>query len=861
MIELKNLNKFYNNGKNNQLHVLKNVTLTLPEKGMVAVFGRSGCGKTTLLNVIGGLDSYASGKITVNGKPLKENIDRLRNGDMGYVFQNYYLNYENNCFDNVADALRLCGIKDEKTLEEQTLHALSLVGMEKYALRLPGTLSGGQQQRIAIARAIVKSPKIILADEPTGNLDEANTILVMDLLKKLSKDRLVLLVTHEADLVDHYCDRVVEIADGRIVGVKENKDANGLAAKKKNHIYLGELVKHSEEGAHAKIEFYGDLPPEELHLRIVNEGGKTYLQVLSEGIQILDEKSETKLFDGVFEKAIPLKEENDTEGFDLPRIPGSNYGKLFTFGSSLLLGYKIHFTKMRKKGQRLLVFTLLLLSLILVMTVASFGTAFSDLAKINSSYNKNTFWLDTENAEDYSILQNAVGLENSAIDYVFRTNSYYRSPSLFISPFKTGSNGIDLGYETDPLLSEKMIDESDLLCGRMTQNSSEILLSKITADRILEQSTVSFVEEYADLLHTRVRDLDAQGSSLTVVGIVNSNEPAFYANEMTLAKQSSFAFSFLPASEYGLNIAKGEALLYLPIKAELLHSKHPSVGDKVYLNGTELTLSRVVTYEEISQNSKGNIHSFGIYNEKDDGYLTLYTPFMTDYTDNGAGFFVSDEDFIAAIYQSGQCSSGSISNSNTNDYAYLEDQLGYGGGVQLQRILIHSTSPKLTRAYLKNNFGDAVNKGLVTDPAETKNMLSILDGASIVSKIISMSIFAAIISVCIYFIMRSSLMGRVKEIGIYRAIGVSKSNLLYRFFGEAVALSSLTVGAGTLLTSALMFFWLERSPLMETMFFYPWWLSVLVFLGVMGVSILFGILPVLFLLMKTPSAILAKYDI
>ncbi|MBQ8912237.1 MAG: ABC transporter ATP-binding protein, partial [Clostridia bacterium] len=230
MILIKGLNKYYNTGRSNQLHVLKNVTLTLPDKGLVAVFGRSGCGKTTLLNVVGGLDGYASGQVLIDGRQLKEDLDRTRNSDMGYVFQNYHLNYESNCFDNVADALRLCGIRERDVLERRCMTALRLVGMEKYALRMPDTLSGGQQQRIAIARAIVKGPKIILADEPTGNLDEANTLMIMDLLKELSKDRLVLLVTHEADLVDHYCDRVVEIKDGRIVSVKENKEANGLRA-------------------------------------------------------------------------------------------------------------------------------------------------------------------------------------------------------------------------------------------------------------------------------------------------------------------------------------------------------------------------------------------------------------------------------------------------------------------------------------------------------------------------------------------------------------------------------------------------------------------------------------------------------
>ena len=231
MISIKGLNKFFNKGRQNQIHVINNVSLELPEKGMVAIFGPSGCGKTTLLNVIGGLDKFAGGSLCIDGKNIRRGTDLIRNQYVGYIFQNYNLNKSESCFDNVANALRLCGIKDQSVINERVMAALSNVGMDKYYKRTPDTLSGGQQQRIAIARAIVKNPKIILADEPTGNLDEANTVMIMDLLKAISKDHLVLLVTHEAELVDYYCDKVIELRDGRVVGIKDNDGADGLAVR------------------------------------------------------------------------------------------------------------------------------------------------------------------------------------------------------------------------------------------------------------------------------------------------------------------------------------------------------------------------------------------------------------------------------------------------------------------------------------------------------------------------------------------------------------------------------------------------------------------------------------------------------
>jgi ABC-type lipoprotein export system ATPase subunit len=241
MIKLQGLHKYFNKGRQNEIHVINDISLELPEKGMVAIFGKSGCGKTTLLNVIGGLDSFASGSLTIEGQDVRRNTDVIRNRYIGYIFQNYNLNKSETCFENVADALRLCGMTDADEIESRVMAALSNVGMDKYRSHTPDTLSGGQQQRIAIARAIVKNPRIILADEPTGNLDEANTVMIMDLLKQIARDHLVLLVTHEANLVDYYCDTVVELSDGCVVSVKKNTAANVFAARDKNDVYLGEL--------------------------------------------------------------------------------------------------------------------------------------------------------------------------------------------------------------------------------------------------------------------------------------------------------------------------------------------------------------------------------------------------------------------------------------------------------------------------------------------------------------------------------------------------------------------------------------------------------------------------------------------
>ena len=137
MISIKGLNKFYNKGKQNEIHVINDVTLDLPDRGMVAVFGKSGCGKTTLLNVIGGLDSFASGSLKIEGQSIAVDTDNIRNRYIGYIFQNYNLSKSETCFENVADAVRLCGVTDEQIIKERVSAALENVDMANYAKRTP----------------------------------------------------------------------------------------------------------------------------------------------------------------------------------------------------------------------------------------------------------------------------------------------------------------------------------------------------------------------------------------------------------------------------------------------------------------------------------------------------------------------------------------------------------------------------------------------------------------------------------------------------------------------------------------------------------------------------------------------------
>lgn len=216
MITITNLNKFYTTRRSLH-HALKDVNLALPDKGLVFVLGKSGSGKSTLLNLIGGLDSFSAGRIVVDGNDIsdfseKEFVD-YRNSCIGFVFQDHHLIDDLTIYQNIKLALDLRNIRD-KSLISQALEQVGLGGCEE---RYPYQLSGGERQRVAIARAIVKRPRIILADEPTGNLDGKNAAEVMGILKALSKDCLVLTVSHNTAEVHANADRIIELSDGAII--------------------------------------------------------------------------------------------------------------------------------------------------------------------------------------------------------------------------------------------------------------------------------------------------------------------------------------------------------------------------------------------------------------------------------------------------------------------------------------------------------------------------------------------------------------------------------------------------------------------------------------------------------------------
>jgi putative ABC transport system permease protein len=232
MLKLVSVKKDYTVGEFT-VHALKGVDLSFREHEFVAILGHSGCGKTTLLNIVGGLDQYSSGDLVINGKSTKHfsdsDWDVYRNHSIGFVFQSYNLIPHQTVLANVELALTLSGV-NRQDRKKRALEALEKVGLRDQARKKPNQMSGGQMQRVAIARALVNDPEILLADEPTGALDSETSLQVMDILREISRDRLVIMVTHNQELAETYATRIIRLLDGRVTSDSGERDAREESA-------------------------------------------------------------------------------------------------------------------------------------------------------------------------------------------------------------------------------------------------------------------------------------------------------------------------------------------------------------------------------------------------------------------------------------------------------------------------------------------------------------------------------------------------------------------------------------------------------------------------------------------------------
>ena len=524
MIKLENVNKYFYRHKKNQIHVINNTSVTLGDNGLVALLGPSGCGKTTLLNAIGGLDKINSGKIYVNGKKIAKRrmskVDKIRNLNIGYIFQDYLLVDDMTVFDNVALSLKISGIKSKEEIKKRVDYVLEKVGMYRYRNRFANMLSGGERQRVGIARAIVKNPSIIIADEPTGNLDSKNTIEVMNIIKAISKDRLVILVTHENELAEFYASRILRIEDGTIISDEDNNHTNDLDYRMDNKIYLKDFEHQENYGNNSvKVNYYSN-DNNKLEINLIVQNGNIYIESRNnEKIEVIDSNSSIEVVNDHYKKL--SKSIYEEYNFDFDKISNKNikrrYTSIFNPISLILNGFR----KVRDYSliKKILLIGFFVSAMFITYSISSYFGIYkvdeSKFVSINPNYLsvvskkiKVKDYLEYENDKDIDYV--LVG--DSSITFMLQLDDYYQSRG-------------DTSNITGSLSSISMINDNDIILGKMSENNKEIVIDKKVFDKYYDTSNARYLGiDTPDKLFERELFIGSL-RGYKIVGVVDKNSP------------------------------------------------------------------------------------------------------------------------------------------------------------------------------------------------------------------------------------------------------------------------------------------------------------------------------------------------
>ena len=810
MIKIDRLNKYYNKGRRNEIHVINNTSLSLPDTGLVALLGPSGCGKTTLLNAIGGLDKVNNGNIYINDKKITTIFsgrkDKLRNLKVGYIFQDYKLIDNKSVYDNIAMPLRMIGIKDKEEVKKRVNYILERLGMYRYRYRPCGMLSGGERQRVGIARALVKNPDIILADEPTGNLDSKNTIEIMNIIKSISKDKLVILVTHEVELAKFYATRIIELLDGSVIKDYENKNNDNLDYRIDNKFYLKDFKYHdSNNDNNIKVDVYSD-KKEKLDLVIVFKNGNIYIKNNdNDKIEIIDNNSNIELVNDNYKQLD--KSVYEKYSFDFNKIINNNfrlkYTSIFNIFTIFINGFKKVFGYSFVK--KILLIGFLLSSMFVTYTISNLFGIISVDDKDFIMKNKNYLMLDNKKIKvrDYLEYEKMDGIEyiipgNSMVNMSVNVNTYYQTELAEI-----GING--------SLASIAMISDKDLIYGRMPENNKEIVIDKMVYKSVEELKMIGLYN-LEKMLDTRV-SLNNKLLEYTIVGITDMESPSIYVDNeqmINIIDNTTNNNSDVIMAKNG-NISNGSVYDY-----ELYKNKLKIVKGRDPKNDYE-----VVVNENLKDNFKLDKYIDGL---KINGNKLKVVGYYTS-VDNINSYFV---------------------NSNTNKYELIENSSN--------AIIYTKDKDKII-----DNF-KAMDKRVIDVYQVDKEEYLKQNKESMTSSIVVASIMLGISLIEIILMTRSSFLSRIKEVGIYRAIGVKKSDIYKMFIGEAFAITTLASLPGVLFIGYCLHV-LSDISFVSKNYAMNGYIIIFCMIVLYGFNIIISLIPVFNTMRKTPAQILSRHDV
>ena len=806
MITLKNVNKYFNKGKKNEVHVINNTSLTLDNTGLVALLGPSGCGKTTLLNTIGGLDKIKSGSIYIDDKKISSRcsykVDKIRNLNIGYIFQDYKLIDNISVYDNVALVLKMIGIKDKKEIKTRVEYVLDKVGMLRYKRRPATMLSGGERQRVGIARAIVKDPAIILADEPTGNLDSKNSLEIMKIIKSISKERLVILVTHEQDLAKFYASRIIEVSDGVIVKDYLNDVDEQLDYRMDNSFYLKDFKNNSKlKENNVDIDVYSD-DKEKLNLDIVLKNGNIYIKSKNqEKIEIVDDNSSIEFIDDHYKKI--NKSDIDKYEFKFTDIINKNIKKKY---SSILNPFTLLINGFKKVFDYSVLKKILLIGFIIsgafiMYAVSSICATLTYKDENFVTYNKNYLTIEQKklNLDDYGTYENNPLVNyilpgNSIINLKLKLNDYYQTTNT--TAFIKGS-----------LSDINMIDDKDLILGTMPSNNHEIVIDSLALKRAINNSEEMQMVGIKDInqILDRYVSIDNMGE-YKIVGITNLDSPSIYTS-------SSDFINILYNSKNNNDNYIGESTtgiidydLYKE-KIELKEGKYPTEDYEIIVNIDNKDSMKLD--KEIDQ--KINDRKLKVV-----GYY---------FSSDGYDFYLTNTSTIKY----------SLILSSKNMTIYAKDKES-----AIDEFRNYNLNIKDSYDLSKSEYKESLKE-------QNKNTL-IVSSIMIIISLIEM-----------YLMSRSSFLSRIKEIGTYRAIGVKKKDIYKMFYGEIFAITTIASLPG-ILFMAYCLSMISKIKYLSNAFVINPLIVILSILIVYLFNLLVGLIPVFNVIRKTPASILSRTD-
>ena len=815
MVKLEKVNKYFNRRKKNQIHIINNTSLEFEEKGLVALLGTSGSGKTTLLNAIGGLDKVNKGKIYINGKKITRKrayiVDKIRNLNIGYIFQDYKLIDNLSVYENVAMALRMIGIKDKKEVEKRVNYVLESVNMYRYRNRPAKMLSGGERQRVSIARAIVKNPNIVIADEPTGNLDSKNSLEIMNIIKAISKDKLVILVTHEVELAKFYASRIIEIQDGKIVKDYKNDANENLDYRLENKIYLKDFKNVDKINNHnLNIDVYSE-NNENIDIKVIVKNGNIYIKSEDRKIEVVDENSAVELVDDHYKKIdksiYQEYEYNLDKIIDNKKKP--KYSSIYGIGRSIINGFKkLASYSILKKILLAGFFASAMFIMYAVSNIAG-TTNIEDTDFITK--NKNYLQVDMTkvSVDDFLKYEN---LEE--IDYILPGDSMVSFKIKFDDYYQTSRYTLEL---EGSLTSVDTINKEDITKGRMPENEYEIVLDKMVVDNMINgdsgMSKHMGIKSEDELLNKKV-SIDKM-KDFTIVGFVNKQSPSIYANKsifINLLNNSK-------ASELGFGI-------YVEGNQET--SEEEVYDYNLYLDDITLKKGRMPSndYEVIVHESKQ-------YEMK------LNKTIKTKV--NGV------ELKVVGYYDSKTDKQDYLVNSNTVKYSVINKKEG---------LMIY---PK-DEAKVMDKFANEYRLNIVNKYEKDKQNYIREQKESIISSIIFAGVILAISLVEIYLMVRSSFLSRIKEVGVLRAIGVKKADIYRMFLGEILAITTCASMPGIILMTYILSA-ITKVPYIGRMYIVNGLTIGISILIVYAFNIIVGLMPLFRVLRQTPAKILARHDV